>query len=115
MGLPVLQTGSPSFIPTDTGRKITKRVDRQDSLNMKTIGSFPWIPAAAVALSTPSSWHSSSRRRRSPWLTCAVCNGVIIYTIIALSNPDSPPGAVEPTAFVEIFQYDMAKMLGISL
>lgn len=41
----------------------------------------------------------------------AAYNGVVIYLIFAMSNPYSPPGAVEPLPFIEIFQHDMSALL----
>lgn len=40
-------------------------------------------------------------------------NAVIIYTILAMANPYSPPGAIGPAAFLEIFRHDMADMLAV--
>jgi hypothetical protein len=44
----------------------------------------------------------------------ALYNGVIIYTIIAMTNPYSPPGAIEPAAFIEIFRHDMAELVAVT-
>jgi hypothetical protein len=44
-------------------------------------------------------------------LSFAVYNGVVIYTIFALSHPFSPPGAVKPAPFVEVFRHDMGELL----
>lgn len=41
----------------------------------------------------------------------ALYNGIVIYTIYALSNPFASPGAISPSPFVEVYQQDMKKML----
>lgn len=38
-------------------------------------------------------------------------NGIVIYTIMAMSNPYTPPGAVDPLPLLEIFQHDMIDLL----
>jgi len=44
-------------------------------------------------------------------LTFAVYNALVVYTIFAMSNPYSPPGATTPSAFVEVFSDDMEHLL----
>lgn len=41
----------------------------------------------------------------------ATYNGMVIYTISVMSNPYSPPAAVEPLPFVDVFQHDMEALL----
>jgi hypothetical protein len=41
----------------------------------------------------------------------AAYNGIVIYTIYAMSNPFSMPGRVQPAPFIEKFQNEMSAML----
>ena len=107
IGFPTVLTFSWIYELTPEGIKREKEVDRSQSITHQTGRKINILIVVLLEFVL---------RDKPPNLVVlaafAAYNAVIIFTILAMSNPYSPPGAVRPLAFEEIFRHDMAQMLG---